>query len=172
MTIQDYNAMADAADRLGVPVRWLMELIWFETGGTLDPLAHNPDSSARGLIQFTDVTARGMGFGSAADLVAKHPTIPAQMPLVVSYLRPYRPFPAKQSLFMAVFNPGFRYVPEDTEFSARDQAANPGIRTVGDYMRKADFWARTLPAIGAGAALVLVAAASLLWYLQRSGRIS
>jgi hypothetical protein len=172
MISADYNAIADVATDLGVPVRWLLELLWFETGMTMDPLARNPNSGARGLIQFVNGTARAMGYTSADDLVAKHPTIASQMPLVESYLRPYRPFPTKQSLFMAVFNPTFRYVPADTEFSARDQHSNPGIVTVADYMRKADFWARNLPAISAGAALVVAAIAAVFIVLQKTGRIA
>lgn len=169
MKTADYNAVADAAIALGVPVRWLLELLWFETNRTLDPLARNAISGARGLIQFTNTTARGLGFAGADDLVAKRPTVVAQMPLVVSYLRRYRPFPTKQALFMSVFYPTSRYVPEDTLFSASVQRDNPGIRTVADYMRKADSLARTLPVIGAGAALVLVVAVALVVFLRRPG---
>jgi hypothetical protein len=172
MNAADYNAIADSASDLGVPVRWLLELLWFETGMTLDPLARNAASGARGLIQFTNETARAMGYADANGLVAQHPTIASQMPLVKSYLARYRPFPTKQALFMAVFYPVARYVPVDSEFPGYVRAVNPGIVTVADYMRKADFWARNLPAISAGAVLVVSAIVAAFFVLQRTGRIA
>lgn len=40
---------------------WLMACMAFETGRTFSPSVRNPASSATGLIQFMEATARGMG---------------------------------------------------------------------------------------------------------------
>ena len=45
---------------------WLMACMAFETGRTFSPAAKNPKSSATGLIQFMDATARGLGTSTAA----------------------------------------------------------------------------------------------------------
>jgi hypothetical protein len=46
---------------LGVQPEWLMFLMWFETGHTLDSTARNKVSGATGLIQFMPSTARFLG---------------------------------------------------------------------------------------------------------------
>ncbi len=45
---------------------WLMACMAFETGRTFSPSIKNPGSSATGLIQFMDATARGLGTSTAA----------------------------------------------------------------------------------------------------------
>ena len=44
---------------------WLMACMAFETGRTFSPRVRNPGSSATGLVQFMDATARGMGTTTA-----------------------------------------------------------------------------------------------------------
>lgn len=46
---------------LGFNPNWLMACMAFETGRRFTPDVHNPASSATGLIQFMDATARGLG---------------------------------------------------------------------------------------------------------------
>ena len=129
--------------------QWLIDLINFESG--FDPFAKNPYSSARGLIQFIDSTARGMGYADSLDLVNKHPTIEDQIyGPVYAYLKPMAPFPTESSLYMAVFFPAARKYPETTPFevifkdlygnnSAERYAnfikANPKIYSPADYIR-------------------------------------
>lgn len=130
-------AVALAASRIGVDPSWLAGLIEFESGGRWDPAIRNPYSSARGLLQWLDATARGLGYASSLDLVSRNPTIDAQLRgPVVAYLAPLGPFPSLQSLAMAVFYPAFRTAPADTVFPSNVRAANPGIRTVADYVSK------------------------------------
>jgi len=135
------NATAAA---LGVPASWLAGVINFETAGTWNPQIKNPLSSARGLIQWIDSTARGMGYDSAAALVAAHPTIESQLSgPVLKYFKPYMPFKTEQEFYFTVFFPKYRKAAMDTVIYADDaaarakfQAANPGIVTVGDYYSK------------------------------------
>jgi hypothetical protein len=49
------------ASFLGVRPEWLMFLMWFETGHTLDSTARNKITGATGLIQFMPSTARFLG---------------------------------------------------------------------------------------------------------------
>lgn len=48
-------------DNLNINPDWLMAVMGFETGYTFDPTSSNPGSSATGLIQFIESTARGLG---------------------------------------------------------------------------------------------------------------
>lgn len=138
--VQRKEIIADVAQKLKIPPSWLDQVINFETGGTYDPLIKNPYSSARGLIQVIDSTARSVfSMPSSLALVRKYPDFKSQMYNVVyPYLRQYAPFPSKQSFFMSIFYPKYRSVPPDTIFPQSVRAVNPGIVTVNDYMRKAD----------------------------------
>lgn len=134
---QDRQAIDQAAGDIGANPDWLYKLLKFESD--FNPLAANPKSSARGLIQFIDRTARDLGFTSADNLVVRNPTIPLQLKnAVVPYLRQHRPFPTPQSLYMAVFYPAAKYWPVSQAFPEWVQKANPGIRTVADYVAKVE----------------------------------
>lgn len=137
-----------ATDLQIADTNWLIDLINFESG--FDPKAKNPFSSARGLIQFIDSTARGMGYESSLDLVNKNPTFEDQMlGPVTDYLKKYAPYDNEHSLYMAVFYPAARNYPAEIPFSKiymdrygtgwekRYKAfakANPGIKTPQDYV--------------------------------------
>lgn len=136
---KDRQVLSEVAFSLGVPVGWLYNLIRFETAGTFDPTIKNPYSSARGLIQFLDSTAKGLGYLDSYNLVKMHPTFASQLRGPVSqYLTRFKPFPNKQSLYLSVFYPRYRNRPSSTPFPPSVQKANPGIDTVGDYVRKVD----------------------------------
>lgn len=122
----------DVCNRLGVSSDLLYRLIDYESGW--QPLRKNPYSSARGLIQFIDDTAKWLGYKNSLDLVSKHPTIDSQLGVVYEYLSRFAPFTNDQSLFMSVFYPEAREWNLDREFPLYVQNVNPGIRTVRDYM--------------------------------------
>lgn len=128
--------ITDVALRLGTRPEWLDALINFETRGTYSPSIKNPLSSARGLIQVIDSTARSdFGVADSLTLVTMYPDFDSQMENVVyPYLAKYAPFGTKQELYMAVFYPAYRSVDPQTEFPASVQAVNPGIRKVQDYI--------------------------------------
>lgn len=125
--------LTDVANDIGTNPKWLSQLIQFESGW--NPQAHNPNSSARGLIQFTDKTAQSLGYDSSADLVQRNPDTNTQLAFPVrEYLRRYAPLDTDQALFMAVFYPSAKEWPLDKEFPQFVQDVNPGIVTVRDYM--------------------------------------
>jgi len=159
VTVGELQALRDVARALGRPPDELAALIDFETAGTWNPQLKNPGSSARGLIQFMDLTAREMGYNGSADLVARFPTVEAQLRgPVLSYLSRYMPYPSLQALAMAVFYPAARYWDPEMSFPAVVQLANPGIRTVQDYVdqleRRLGSWSWLVGgALDAGAAV-------------------
>ncbi|RQW04062.1 hypothetical protein EH223_08455 [candidate division KSB1 bacterium] len=160
-------ALERAAAAVGVPFDWLYRLIRFETAGTFDPLKGNPNSSAIGLLQFTNAAARDLGYNSSQELAHSLPTFEAQVAgAVIPYLKRYRPFPTPQSLYMSVFYPAARFWPENREFPPAVQKANTyatgAIKTVRDYVRRVEGGISS----GLAAALILLASivAGILYY--------
>lgn len=133
ITPADLQLLNEIAVRLGVAYEDLFNLINFESG--FNPQAKNPNSSARGLIQFIDSTAKQLGFNDSLDLVTKYPTITDQLPIVERYLQQFKPFDGKQSLYLAVFYPKYRNVAPDTLFPENVRKVNPGINTPADYIK-------------------------------------
>jgi len=135
LTSSEDRALSNLASKLRANKQDLFNLINFESGW--NPQIKNPYSSARGLIQFMDTTAKGMGYNGSKDLIDTHKTRIAQLEgPVYKYLKPYAPFPTQQSLYMAVFYPKFRKVSPYTEFSDRVKKVNPNINIVQDYVDK------------------------------------
>jgi hypothetical protein len=147
----DIAAINLAAEALQVPVLELGALLWFES--SLDPMRRNDSgSSARGLIQFTDETARGLGYPSALALVTALPTIPQQLSgAVIPYLRRYAPFGTVQSLYMAVFYPSAMHWDSTTEFpewvidANRSPSGKDLIRCPADYVDLVNRWSVSMP---------------------------
>lgn len=163
----DREALAYVAGRLKVPTDWLAALINFETAGSWDPQKKNPLSSARGLIQFMDRTAVSMGYRNSLDLVQKYPTVAGQLrgPVLQYFQQWTAPPKTKQDFYFRVFLPEYRNASPDTviysdrpELMARFRRQNPGIVTVGDYVRKleARFQKFTPPAAMTGAIISLM----------------
>jgi hypothetical protein len=165
------EALNSTAARLGVPPDSLNKLIAFESAW--NPLAKNPISGARGLIQFTHKTAQGLGFLNADDLVNKYPTVESQLAgPVLSYLSKYKPFgnPFPQSLYLSVFYPAYRFSSLNTEFSDTVKKQNPGIKYVGDYIAKVE--KKTFKKYGIMGFVVPILAATLaVFYKQYKRRI-
>lgn len=149
LTQRDYLAFNEASDRLRIKdPKWLIDMVGFESG--YDPKAKNPLSSARGIIQWIDRTAQGMGYKNSLDLVTQHPTLQDQLKTpLIEYLKGYAPFDSEQSLYMAVFLPIARKYSADTSFRtvyknryprdwekryARFKKGNPGILKIQDYI--------------------------------------
>lgn len=138
----------DVAGKLGAEPQWLDALINFETAGTYSPTIKNPNSSARGLIQVIDSTAQGeFNVSDSLRLVQKYPTFRQQMyNVVLPYLKKYAPFPTKQSLYMAVFYPKYRFAPLNKPFPENVKRANTytikgkrvTIENPGDYIEFVD----------------------------------
>lgn len=159
----DKDSLNLIAQQLGIYPTWLNSLITFESNWKPD--ARNPYSGARGLIQFTNTTAKTLGYANADDLYSQNPTDTAQLlGPVLNYLKPLTPFPTEQSLYMAVFYPVARSWSPDAEFPANVQQLNPGIKTVSDYVNKV----RHAPLIQTGITVagiaLIVGAGFLTWH--------
>lgn len=162
------EALNQVAAELGVAPDLLSALIDFESGWSAT--ARNPKSSARGLLQFIDSTARSLGYKDSADLVEKNPTIEAQLRgPVKQYLKKYAPFPTEQSLFMAVFYPAARNWEPNRPFPPKVQKANPGIKTPADYLAFVRRRLGKAPVIGGAVTLGLLLFAGILIYNMNKG---
>lgn len=189
LTDREANALVNTARAAGTEPQWLYELINLESGH--NPKAANPRSSAKGLIQFMDATARAMGYASSAALVAAYPDYISQMEGPVkdyfTRLPPVKaPYRTRQALYMKVFFPLAMNVPPQTTFESiylanpkstggaegykKFAKGNPGIITVNDYVNKTLQRAmRKTPStrmagVGIGGALVLAGS----FFLARS----
>lgn len=153
LNAEEQKALDSLAAEVGASASDLYWLIEFESGW--NPQAVHPSGQARGLIQFRDSTARGLGFRDAADLVGRFPSRIEQIAGPVrAYLLPYSPLGTQQSTYLAVFYPAYRYADKDKPFPAAVTAANPGIVTVADYVRKVNA-KRNRPILIASAVLLI-----------------
>lgn len=170
MRNEDKIALNEVAQKLAIPVEWLARLINFES--RFNPRAANPKSTAKGLIQFIDSSAKQIGFKNSQDLIDKLPGIADQLRFaVLPYFEQYKPYPTQQALYMAVFYPSYRLVSPNTVFPDSVRAVNPKINTVQDYINRvnrAQFLVDIVPAAGAGTLFFLILL--YLAYKQKKGK--
>lgn len=84
---QDFRVkVREIGGRLGIDPNWLMAVMGFETGYTFSPSVRNPGSTATGLIQFIESTARGLGTTTTA---LARMTAVRQLDFVEAYYQPY-----------------------------------------------------------------------------------
>jgi len=179
--MSNQEKIQEIATLLGVDPSWLSALINYES--SFNPLAKNPYSSARGLIQVMDSTAQDtFGYPDSLSLISDFPDFDSQMDNVVfMYLKKQMPYTTKQSLYMAVFFPVARFVDPSTTFQslyekyytdadtqyAKFKTGNPGILTVADYVRKVDSHAGILSPenVKTGGSILLLAALAIGGYI-------
>lgn len=175
------DKIREVALKVGARPSLLDALINFETGGTYDPLIENPnpDSTAVGLIQINDPTAKDLFGMSASALVNKYPDFDSQMDnVVLPYLQQRRrvynagaPLFSRNDLYMAVFYPAYMNKSPDTLFPESIQKVNPGIKTPADYARFVDariregtlLVSKRLPMIIAGTVII----GGTVWFVSR-----
>lgn len=126
----------DIAAEFGVSPSILAGIIQNESGW--NPTIKNPVSSARGLIQFIDSTAKSLGFpGGSAELIAKYPDVDSQLDGPVrNYYKKFAPYANENEFILATFYPAYRKKPLDTALPANVVKVNPGLNTVGDYVNR------------------------------------
>jgi len=179
------DKITEVALKVGARPSLLDALINFETAGTYNPLIENPnpDSTAIGLIQINDPTARDLFGMSAKALVSQYPDFDAQMDnVVLPYLQQRKkvynggaPLFTKNDLYMAVFYPAYMNKDPDIPFPESVQKVNPGIRTPADYARFVDqrikqgalLVLKPLPMIIAGGTIII---GLTIWYVSRRRR--
>ena len=167
LSASESAALAQAAAQLGIPAAWLSTAIANES--SWNPAAKNPNSSARGLLQWIDSTAQGMGYASAADLVAQNPTREAQLlGPVVAYLAKWKPIRSLEDLGAVIFYPAYRNK-IDAALPAAVQKANPGIVTLRDYVNRY-LSPKVEVAAGAGLLLLVLLAGGAWWWFR--GRVT
>lgn len=127
--IAEVEAMAA---RLGTRPEFIMATMSFETGGTFSPSVRNPTSTATGLIQFLDSTARGLGT-STAELARMTPV--QQLHYVEKYFAPFTGrLGTLEAVYTSVLSGSPKPDPNTTLFSAGSNAynANRGLDLNGD----------------------------------------
>jgi hypothetical protein len=128
-----------------IPPDWPMACMAFESG--LNPKAHNPHSSATGLIQFMEATAQHYGV-TTAELAAM--TAEKQFDYVWLYFRDaikaYGPLKSLADCYMAILCPAAIGHPDDTALWVNGQSAyavNAGLDANKDHkITKAEAAAR------------------------------
>lgn len=141
------------SEKLKIQPDWLMKVMYKETGGTFSPSIRNPKSTATGLIQFTEKTARGLDTSTAK--LAKM-TREYQMNYVYKYLKPFTgKLYSFADVYLAVFFPAAIRWPNDKRLPNWVYVANMGIDKAGKgYLTVGDFkkWIgyKTTPPVKAG----------------------
>jgi len=93
----------EIASRLGWDYQWIYCVIFIETAGTFSPKIKNTVSSATGLIQFMEATAKGLGT-TTAKLAAMNAV--QQLEYVYKYFLPYKSkVKSGYDVYTAVFYP-------------------------------------------------------------------
>jgi hypothetical protein len=151
--INTYTRIEYLAKELNIDSDTLYELIHFETAGTMNPKIQNPFSSAKGLLQFTDPSARklrdssGKKYISSEQLITKCSTQECQLAIpgknnkfggpVYQYLSGFKNIQTKHDLYMAVFYPT-AIGKKDFKFPQHIVDINPGIETSAHYVEQAE----------------------------------
>lgn len=132
---------------LGVNPYFIANVI--EVESNFNPQARNARSGATGLIQFTPTVAQVVG--TTTDKL-KLMGIKEQFQYVVKYFMKYQGrLKSQADVYMAVFQPARLGQPLSTPISAKAQEKNPTIRTLQDYVDKANARAK-LPTTGSAPA--------------------
>ncbi|MEO7199051.1 MAG: LysM peptidoglycan-binding domain-containing protein, partial [Dokdonella sp.] len=120
------------AARLGTKPEFIMATMSFETGGSFSPSVKNPVSTATGLIQFLDSTARGLGTSTAQ---LSRMTSVEQLQYVEKYFTPFTGrLGTLEAVYTAVLSGSPKPDPNTTLFSAGSNAytQNRGLDLNGD----------------------------------------
>ncbi|ASQ41215.1 putative lytic enzyme [Flavobacterium phage FLiP] len=97
--------MQEVADRLGWFKEWLYAVMYVETAGTYSPAIKNTKSSATGLIQFMEATAKNLGT-TTANLKLMNGV--QQLEYVYKYFKPYKDKVFNgYDVYLAVFRPAW-----------------------------------------------------------------
>lgn len=154
--IQEDKPFVDAVNatssELGFPADWLFRAIEFETAGSWSPSITAPTSSATGLIQFIESTAKGLGT-STSELATMDRA--QQMAFVKKYLAPYKGrINSFGDLYMAIHYPKAVGRPDSYVLYSKgspEYSANTSLDSNGDgTVTKAEAVSRAIGASGSG----------------------
>lgn len=121
------NIIAQAAQQIGIPHAYLDGIIKFESN--YNPQAKNPRSTATGLIQFMEATAKMLGTTTAA---LYKMSFLQQMEFVVKYFKYTFGYLKRKpanfiDMYLAVFYPAYVGKPLSTVMPSSIYAANSGL---------------------------------------------
>ena len=133
---EELDALNATANKLGYPTEWFLSVIGYESRGIATEANPTEGASAKGLIQFTDDTAKDLGYKTSKELVEKNPTFTKQLDEVEKYfrLRKTRGVKNFNDFMSAIFWPngiGKPSIPLSKK--AIEQNAPLGIKSTGDY---------------------------------------
>ena len=144
VTKSDLAKLGQIADKYGIPVEWLANLINHESAGTFNPAIQNKSSRATGLIQFMPKTALGynttidylktLNFSQQLDYVDMY--LGRNLKKVLDETGKAKPTFNQTDLFMTIFYPVSIGTPTFV-FPQNVQNQNGGIKTPLDYTEKA-----------------------------------
>jgi len=129
------NKVRDIAGTLGCDPDFLMAAMAFETGEKFSPGIRNPNSSATGLIQFMEETAKRLGttINALANMSAED-----QLDYVAKYFNDYKGrLETLADVYMAILWP--KAVPKDNDYvlfesPSKEYEANKGLDSNKDGM--------------------------------------
>ena len=128
----------DISQKININPSWLMMVMYKETGGTFSPSIKNPTSTASGLIQFMEATAKQLGTTTAK--LRKMSAI-EQLDYVYLYFKPFtNKLNSFSDTYFAVFYPKAIGKPDTWKFPEWVYRSNRGldlnkngIITVGEF---------------------------------------
>lgn len=131
----EYEIISRGAYDIGIPANALAGVIWNESSGKTD--AKNPDSTASGLIQFTEATAKGLGTTTEA---IRNMTFEEQMPYIKKYFAQYKSLLPKVKtpldLHALIFYPQMMY--EGDDFILGSRIGKEEIRRIAEGNKALD----------------------------------
>lgn len=124
-----FNAVELMCNRLGVPTNAMLDCMYIETRGTFSPSEKNPNSSATGLIQFMESTAKWLGTTTAA--LAKMSNV-EQLVYVEKYFKTIIKQVGKTpkdffDCYCCIFQPAWVGASDSAKLANSAYAANKGI---------------------------------------------
>jgi hypothetical protein len=127
ITASNLQKVIEVCKKLGINPDHLMMSMFKETAGTFSPSIKNPTSSATGLIQFMEKTAKQLGT-TTAQLRAM--TFNDQMNFVYKYFLPYKGrLKNFYDVYLAIFFPAAIGKNDDWRFPNWVYRANRGLDT-------------------------------------------
>lgn len=125
------------SNQLDIHPNWLMDVINHETAGTFSSKIKNTSSSATGLIQFMDTTARGTFGLNNSGKISTDPI--RQLDYVYAYLKRFKgdkKINSVSELYLLVFTPGYFGKPDS--FKIKDSYVESNPKNFGYYDKKSN----------------------------------
>lgn len=125
------------SEKLDIHPNWLMDIINHETAGSFSSKIKNKSSSATGLIQFMDSTARGtFGLDNSGE-ISEDPI--RQLDYVYAYFKRFKgdkKINSVSDLYMLVFTPGYFGKPDS--FKVKDALVKSNPKNFGYYDKNSE----------------------------------